>query len=275
MPLDGINKALNYIKSFGFSVDIFQFSDSKEQDLYKVGLSIFDENYHAVLIAPIIRDEATKIFEECEARGIPYVQINTYIFRESKLFLSYIGQNSFSSGKLAAKLLDFSTSKGDTLLILHLEREVYNSEHLVQKENGFREYFKGKSEKNIKIEQLTFTNLDSKKKTKAFVKYAIDQFPSLSGVFVTTSKIHRVISDFIELSPNRLNFIGFDLIEENLQYFECEDDFFLINQNPSQQGYLGIMTLYNYLLNHTAGSKTQYLPIDVVMKENSEFYTNY
>jgi len=186
----------------------------------------------------------------------------------------HIGQNSYSSGKLAAKLLDFGTLKGDTLLVLHLEREVYNSEHLVQKEKGFRDYFKGKKKKKITIEQLTFSNLDSIKKKRAFIKYALKQFPNLSGVFVTTSKIHRVISEFINLSNRHLNFIGFDLIEKNLKLFKNGENFFLINQNPSEQGYLGIMSIYNYLLNDTPSPQTQYLPIDVVMKENVEFYSD-
>lgn len=274
LPLNGIIKAQNYIKSFGFAVDKFHFKDDKNQDLYNTGMRIFEENYHAVLIAPIIRDEAIKIFEECEKRKIPYVQINTFIQRDSDLFISYVGQNSYSSGKLAAKLFDYGTSKGDTLLILHLEKEVYNSVHLVQKEKGFRDYFSAKKNKNIEIAQLTFSNLDSKKQRLDFIKTTLERYPKLAGIFVTTSRMHRVISEFIRLSKNDMNFIGYDLIEENLKFFESEKDLFLINQNPFDQGYLGIITLYNHLLHNIPSSKTQYLPIDVVMKENVEFYHN-
>lgn len=160
-PNDGIKKALDFIKSFGFTVDTYNYTDGIDKDLYNVGMSIFEQEYHALLIAPIIRDEAMMIFDACEKHKVPYVQINTYIPRDSDLFLSYVGQDSYSSGKLAAKLLDFGTSKEDTILILHLEREVYNSEHLMQKERGFRDYFKTKKDKNLKIEQLTFSDLDS------------------------------------------------------------------------------------------------------------------
>lgn len=273
-PNDGIKKAVDYIKSFGFSVDTYNFTDGIDKELYNVGMKIFEKEYHALLIAPIIRDEALMIFDACEKNNIPYVQINTYIPRESKLFLSYIGQDSYSSGKLAAKLLDFGTSKEDTILILHLEREVYNSEHLMQKERGFRDYFKTKKDKNIKIEQLTFSDLDSDQKKETFVKYALQQYPKLTGVFITTSRLHRVISAFTTQSKHQINFIGYDLIEENLEFLNNENAFFLINQNPTEQGHRGIMTLYNHLLHKSPTQKIQYLPIDVVMKENVQFYVS-
>lgn len=273
-PNDGITKAIDYIKSFGFSVDIYNYVDGIDNDLYNVGIKIFEQEYHALLIAPIIKDEALLIFDACEKHNIPYVQINTYIPRDSKLFLSYVGQDSYSSGKLAAKLLDFGTAKEDTLLILHLEREIYNSEHLMQKERGFRDFFKTKKDKNVHIEQITFSDLDSDKKKKTFVKYVLKQYPKLKGVFITTSKLHRVISEFTNLSKQEINFIGYDLIDENLKFLNNDNVFFLINQNPIDQGYRGIMTLYNYLLHKSPPQKIQYLPIDVVMKENAAFYIN-
>lgn len=272
LPLNGINKAIDHVKSFGFSVDIYHFTDGVEKELLNVGMSIFEKDYHALLIAPIIIDEAELIFDRCEKENIPYIQINTLLPRDSDLFLSYVGQDSYSSGKLAAKLLDFGTSEGDTLLILHLEKEVYNSQHLLQKEKGFRDYFKSKENKSVDVVQLTFHDLDAEDKKLNFIKFALQQYPKLSGVFITTSRLHRVIADFKKESKQQITFIGFDLIEENLKFLDNENDFFLINQNPTEQGYQGIITLYNHLLHKTKTPRTKYLPIDVVMKENASFY---
>ena len=272
LPLAGIQKAHNHVKNFGFKVDIYHYADGQEKDLLNEGLKIFKKKYQALLIAPIITDEASIIFSECEKRRIPYVQINTYIPIKSDMFLSYVGQDSYSSGKLAAKLFDFGTKAGDTLLILHLEREVYNSEHLIQKENGFRDYFKLNKRKGISIQQLTFSELESDKKKEAFVKYALSQYPKLASVFVTTSKLHYVLKEFTQYSKKPLNFIGFDLLDENLKYLNNNKVLSLINQNPIQQGYMGIMTLFNHVAHKSSVEKIQYLPIDIVMKENASFY---
>jgi len=272
LPLNGIAKAEEYIRSFGFSIEFFHFDDSKEKDLLRVGNSMFEQDIHAVLLAPIIKDEAIQIFQECDKRKIPYVQINTMIEYDSEFCLSYVGQDSFSSGMVAAKLFDIGLKKEEVILILHLEREVYNSEHLIQKERGFRNYFKSKKDKKIVINQLSFAELDSSKKRRTFIKYALEQNPNLSGIFVTTSKLHRVIEDFISLSKNQLTFIGFDLIDNNLVFLEKNIVSFLLNQNPEEQGYRGIMTLFDHMLKKSPIIKKQYLPIDVVMKENMDFY---
>jgi len=272
LPLNGIQKAEKHIENFGFKIDMYFYQDGVEKNLLEVGLKIFKKKYEAALIAPIITDEATIIFSECEKRNIPYVQINTFIPRKNNLFISYIGQDSYSSGKLAAKLFDFGVREVGTLLILHLEREVYNSEHLIQKEKGFRDYYKANKRKGISIKQLTFSELDSSKKRKTFIKYALEQYPNLVGVFVTTSKLHNVIKEFMQYSKKPLNYIGFDLLEKNVKCLNDGTVLSLLNQNPSQQGYMGIMTLFNHLTHKSNLEKIQYLPIDIVMKENAAFY---
>ncbi|MBK8562117.1 MAG: hypothetical protein IPN76_01915 [Saprospiraceae bacterium] len=47
---------------------------------------------------------------------------------------------------------------------------------------------------------------------------------------------------------------------------------FLINQNPVEQGYLGITCLFNHLLLKTTVEKVQYLPLDIVVTENVDYY---
>ncbi|MEZ4933791.1 MAG: hypothetical protein R2788_16930 [Saprospiraceae bacterium] len=66
-------------------------------------------------------------------------------------FLSYIGQDSYQSGVLAAKLLDFGMSPGEKVMVLHLEADVYNSMHLLEKERGFKDFFEKHQQKNIHI----------------------------------------------------------------------------------------------------------------------------
>jgi len=271
-PLNGIKKAESFIKDFGFTVDIFPFDDYIADDLLKVGRQIFDKEYSAVLIAPIIRDESLLFFKECEDREIPYVQINTFIERENPFFLCYVGQDSYSSGTLAAKLLNFGVQKNDTLLILHLEKEVYNSQHLLEKEKGFRDYFKHNQINHINVEQLSFSDIFNDDKRKNFIKSTLKMHPNIAGVFVSSSKLHKVLPDFIRYSEKELKFVGFDLIEDNLNYLEKDQINFLINQNPSQQGYLAIINIFNHLLKKSAVKNIQYLPLDVVMKENVAYY---
>lgn len=272
-PILGLEKGIQFIRSFGFSLELYRFDDTVEGDLLNVGMEMLSHAYDTVIIAPIIKDEAILILEACEEKQIPYVQINTLIERTSDYFLNYIGQHSYKSGALGAKLLDFGLDDGDEVLILHLEREVYNSEHLVRKERGFRDYFNAKVDKRIYIKQLSFSDVYNEDKKKNFIKYAINLHPKIKGVFITTSKVHLVLNEFNELSDSHIKFVGYDLIEPNLELLKQEKIFFLINQNSVQQGYLSIMSVFNFFMKKEDQQRIQYLPLDVVMKENMEFYT--
>jgi LacI family transcriptional regulator len=66
--------------------------------------------------------------------------------------------------------------------------------------------------------------------------------------------------------------VGFDLIEENLDYLKQDKINFLINQNPVKQGFLGVMNIFNHLILKKELTKKQYLPLDVVMLENMQYY---
>lgn len=271
-PLRGIKKAEEFIKDFGFSVELFTYNDQNPNLIMEIAPKIIEGGFSSVLAAPNNKEEFNLFFDLCEQHQLPYIQINTFLDRQDDQFLSYIGQDSYGSGKLAAKLLNFTAKESDTLLILHLEKEVYNAEHLVKKEKGFKDYFKKQNKHLIQIEQQSFSEIHDKQETKKFIRQILKLYPKLSGVFVTTSKLHFVIEEFLEYGSKKIKFVGFDLIDENLKYLKSEHITFLINQNPIQQGYLATMQIFNHLIKKQSFDKIQYLPLDVVMEENLDYY---
>jgi LacI family transcriptional regulator len=66
--------------------------------------------------------------------------------------------------------------------------------------------------------------------------------------------------------------IGYDLLENNIQYLKKGTIDFLISQKPASQGYKGVMNLFNTLvLKQPLPPKTP-MPIDLITKENVDFY---
>jgi LacI family transcriptional regulator len=97
------------------------------------------------------------VFELLKAEQIPYVLFNTNIPEAAPL--SFIGQNLFQSGKVAAQLLHFGQQNPGTFAVLHIDEDIQDSLHLLEKEKGFREYFS--SNGKAKFEILAF-NLNPK-----------------------------------------------------------------------------------------------------------------
>jgi LacI family transcriptional regulator len=64
--------------------------------------------------------------------------------------------------------------------------------------------------------------------------------------------------------------MGFDYTKENLEYLKNETIDFLICQKPREQGYKGIMALYQYLVHSYEVEKVNFMPIDIITKENAD-----
>lgn len=271
-PKNGIEKALNSTMDYGLSVDFFHFLDADIKGFQKGCDQILAGNYDAVLLAPTFAKESNLFLNECNEIGLKYFLFNTSLKREDASFQCYIGQDSYQSGVLAAKLLNFGAEDGDALMVLHLEKGVYNSKHLIEKEQGFQNYFIEHSNQNIQVIKTSFENPNDTKAFRKFINYQIKSYPQLKGIFVTTSKVYYLADVLSELQTKKIKLIGFDLIERNLNYLAAEKIDFLINQNPVKQGFLGIINIFEHLVRKKDIQPIQHLPLDVVMQENVRYY---
>ena len=84
----------------------------------------------------------------------------------------------------------------------------------------------------------------------------------------------RLRLDFSDLYEDGLSFEAIDLIESNLKHLKTNKLNFLINQNPIQQGFLGIMNLVKHLILKQPVDRLQHLPLDIVVNENVAYYLN-
>jgi len=271
-PTVGILKAKKTLRDYPITINEYYFRDADPQHFLELGEKIIAGKYHAVLISPSYYQEASTILKKLELNNIPYVQINTFLSRDSEHFLAYIGQDSYASGILAAKLINFGIDDEGSAMILHLEKDIYNAKHLVDKENGFNDFFKNHKRENLKIVHASFGDIFQKDALKNYLKNTLDSHPNVKGIFVTTSRTFHIVPTLNELNRTDIKLVGFDLIENNLKHLHEDSIHFLINQNPQKQGFLGIMNLFNHLFLKKEIKHIQMLPLDVVMKENVEYY---
>jgi len=271
-PQKGIEHAIKATQDYGLRVDIYNYPDGDAAAFLQTAKKILKGNYDALLIAPLYFKEAHNILDQCVKKNIPYGLINTFIKRTDEHSLFYLGQDSYHSGVLAAKLLDFGISDKESVMVLHLEKAVYSARHLVEKEQGFQNFYVEHPTRNIQVIKTVFENPANTAAFKKFMKLQLESYPNLKGIFVTTSKLHYLAKALEGLSAKRIKLVGFDLIDENMKWLNEEKIDFLINQNPFKQGYQGVINLFNYLIRKHEPTPIQYLPLDVVMKENAHYY---
>ena len=94
----------------------------------------------------------------------------------------------------------------------------------------------------------------------------------ISGIFVTNSRVYAV-AEFLEKNNlDDLKLIGYDLINPNIEYLKKGIIDFLISQKPEEQGYAGIMSLFNLLVMDKMPEPETYIPIDIITTENLKYY---
>ena len=270
-PHEGILLALESVQHYSINVVFYHF-DSNASNFKKIAQKALEDKPDAILLAPEFSKEGNEFLKTCEEQKIPYVLINTNISREDKNLLTYIGQDSYQSGVLAGRLLRAAVEKDQQVIIINLEKKAHNASHLINKEAGFRQYFEDQHYGSDFILKFDFEDFENRGKLHNFLHQQLITHHRVCGIFVTNSRAYRVAEFLQHHNINNIRLVGFDLIQENIEYLNQGYISFLINQNPFKQGYLGILNLFNHLILKKKVEKVQHLPLDIVIPENVEYY---
>jgi len=269
-PKEGAEKAAAAAEHYGVRVEFHFFKIFDAADFQQKAREALSTAPNALLVAPLFRREGEALLLEAAERGVGVVTINTNL--EGAECLCYIGQESYQSGVLAGRLLNFELNDGDHAMVLNLDKAVTNARHLLDKEKGFRDFFTGVHDKSVTVYYEVFEDFDDPSALRAWMAGQLEQTPRLTGIFVTNSRAYKLVDALDDKLLRRIKIVGFDLVEPNLHYLGENKIQFLINQNAWHQGYLGIMAIVNHLILNKEIGRHQYLPLDIVVRENVEYY---
>ena len=263
----GIDQSKLEWQQYGIQVEIFLFDLIDKSLFQKTANEVVHSKPDGIIIAPIFYHESLPVFELIHQTDIPFVLFNTNIAEAKPL--SFIGQDLYHSGKVGAELLHFGQSDEGTFAILHIDEDVHDSIHLVEKERGFREYFAEKKCKNTIIDFV----LNTKEPTFNKQLSQLLENNSLRGIFVSTSNGTAVAASFLKAhGKNNIRLVGYDMLEDNLKFLAEGIIDFLINQNPKRQAGLGISHLANYLIFRKEAPLTDLFPLEVITQQNVSSY---
>lgn len=264
-PAIGIREAGKELKARKIEIKFFHFDRHSENSFYKKCSQVLKEDLDGLLIAPILINPAKELICQISDK-IPYIFFDSDLPNTKRL--TFIGQDPTKSGILAGKLMKMLIDDTGDIAIIRVLPEDY---HINQRTAGFQSYFKDNTFNN-NIQVYEWQENEDLSSINALLKKILNN-NNLQGIFVTNALTYLVAS-YIELdnSEKKIRIIGYDLVKENVAYLKNSVIDFLISQSPITQGYQGIRLLYRKLvLNQDVDDKIM-MPIDIVMKENIEFY---
>lgn len=261
--IKGIEEAVQEYKAYNFSIETFFFNPEGKKSFLKINETVLETGPDAVLLAPLFHKEAIEAIKKYEENNIIVNTFNNEV--QSDSVKSFVGQDLFKSGRVAAKLLDLLLKKGK-IAVVHIDESIKNASHMQEKERGFRNYFEENENYTISTLKLKSPNVETN-----FLNF-LGENPDLSGIFISTSKAYQIAKVISEVKNRNITFIGYDLIDNNMSYLNEGIIDFLIHQNQKRQTYLGIASIIEFFLFDKQIPSTILLPIDIINSENASFY---
>lgn len=266
-PLDGVNVALSEVKHQGINLDIHFYDLNSKEGFHKKADELLQNVPDGLILAPSFVEESVELVAKLKELAVPMVFINSDLPNQEPL--SYIGPDLFQSGRLAAQLLGFILGPADEVLVINISTQIENNHHLKRKEGGFRKYFEENGYSNRVL------TLDIHETKPGAVESSLTDYialnPKIKALFVTNSRVSRV-AQIVKNHNLGLLLAGYDFLPENVKHLSGDHLKFLICQRPKEQGYLAVMALYKHFFNVGTVDATQYMPIDIITKENYMFY---
>lgn len=269
---EGIHKAEEEFTHYHLQIKPFYFNQYDKSSFDHLLRQIEDEEYQGVIIAPLFKEGSLQLTQYLDKLSIPYILIDAYI--ENTNCIAYYGTDSYTSGFLGGRLLFKQIKPGNHLLLFNMIRKGGSeSPQVLMREKGFRDYlseagFRGNIYPVSVSAELPEENefiLDSLLKRRKNIKAGI----------IFNSRVHIAAEYFDKKDIRNIFLIGYDTIEANIPYLKNGIVSHLIAQRPEVQGYNSVKALFYHLSLNQSVEKINYMPIDILMKENIDYYNNY
>lgn len=263
-PQVGINKALNEIYDHGPVIHQLTYPLGDRREFLKQLNKLNTLDFDGLLTAAIYPTELSEfIQQDLSEKSIVLIDSNIH-----DLNIDFVGQDALKSGVVAGRLVDLLTLAFEDckILIPKLVSNVQSLPIVQQRITGFRQYFEKRGKQPV-IDEVTLTIKPNQKLIPELKNLLKKDY---QAVFVPNSRSYLIASNASE----KVNIIGYDLTDQNLNLLKNGDLDFVISQQPERQGYMAVMRLFNKLIGKTNSTIKYHLPIDVLMKENVDNYIN-
>ncbi len=271
----GMQQAGDELRKFNVNLSFFFFNQYSNSSFRRVAGELCRSLFDGVVIASLLSAGTVELSQSLDEMAVPYVYIDSLV--ENQNNISFFGSDGFSGGVMAAKLLCKEVDKNGDLFFAHIHQShLSESVQVNARQRGFNHYlrsvnFKGRLHRLDVIPGDRYGNLFR-------LKQLISHCEGRAGGVIFNSRINelvQIVTSLDEKTQSRISLAGYDAVPENVEYLNSGKVSYLLSQRPEKQGFEAVSGLAGYLLFGNQPEAINYLPIDILIKENVEFYTNF
>ncbi|WP_290540523.1 LacI family DNA-binding transcriptional regulator [Alistipes sp.] len=229
------------------------------------------EEFDGAVIATLFAERVEPFARELDARGVPYVFVDSDIPACNRL--AYFGTSSFDAGAVAARLLsDRLDPEADIVVGRIVPRGDGGSNQWRNREAGFRSYleahgFRGRL-------HYAALRLDDETYNTRVLDELMRSHPQVAGAVTFNSTCYILAGYLAARRLEGVRLVGYDVIRRNGEMLSAGVVTALVAQRPEAQGYRAVMALCEWFVEGRAPARVNNMPIDILLKENIPYYTN-
>ena len=267
----GILRAVKEYDSIDITCDFFYYN---QFDLYSCR-STFErvaaENRDAVIIGPTFKDETTVLANHLNDTQTPYVYVDSMVDGTSPL--CFFSADQQVCGYLIAKLMHCITPEGSDYVLCQAKRVGDESaNNTLMRKIGFTEYFRERGLEGH-IKRLVFSAAHPQDNEELIGDF-FEKNPDIGGGAVLSSR-GGIMADYLKRHDRSdIKLVTFDLTRSNIEGLRNGGLGFVICQRPAQQGFSAVKALMMNLVFGRTVSTENYMPLDIVTRENLPYYSD-
>lgn len=267
---EGVKMAQEACRDFHIKANIIYYERFDDESFREAARKCLDSKPDGVVIVPADLDITRQFTDRMHDLDIPFVMLDSYM--PDLKPLAFFGQDSFSSGYFAARMLMLIAGNETEIVLLKITKNGrVLSKQQDNREVGFRHYMHDHFP-HVRILNLELPIGQSRQLNDSMLETFFAENPNIHHGITFGSKAH-VMGDFL-LRTNRRNvqIMGYDMVGKNAECLRQGSISFLIAQHAYQQGYCCIDALFKAIVLKKKVHPVNYMPIELLSKENVDFY---
>lgn len=267
---EGVKTAQESYRDFQIKTSFIYYERFDDESFLKASRECLESKPDGVVIVPSDLDITRQFTDKMHELSIPFVMLDSYM--PDLKPLAFFGQDSFSSGYFAARMLMLIASNETDILLVKLTKNGrVLSKQQDNREVGFRHYMHDHFP-NVTIHDLELPIEQSRQVYDKMLEDFFSANPNIHHCITLGSKAHIVGEFLLRTNRRDVQIMGYDMVGKNAECLRQGSVSFLIAQHAYQQGYSCIDALFRAIVLKKKVQPVNYMPIELLTRENVDFY---
>lgn len=266
----GALKGVEMRRDFQINLQIMYYERFANNSFSEQCKKCISSNPDGVIIVPSDLDTTRRFTDILHGKNIPFVLLDSYM--PDLKPLAFFGQDSMASGFFAAKVLMMVASKEKEIMLMRQIKDgKVMSKQQDNRETGFRHYMHDHFP-NIKILDLNLPMRGTDEDYAEILEKFFCSHPQVHHCITFNSKAYIVGEFLLKTNRRDIQIMGYDMVNKNAECLKDGSISFLIAQHAYMQGYNCVETLFRAIVLKKEVKTVNYMPIELLLKENVDFY---